>query len=273
MTPPERPSTMTRSTSGSHTSTRCSTTTSVARCASSTRRTASRTSVDPGGVEVGRRLVEQDDARAHREDAREREPLLLPAATAPRSAGRAAPRARRRRAPRAPAARSRSRGNAEVLAAERDVVADPREDRLAVGVLQHHARATAGPRGRLAVDQQLAGLLALVVAAEHAGEAVQQRRLARAGGAEQQHPLPRLDAERGVPHRPLQARGVAPPQPRASTPRAERRRIPSSRRAITCAHATAPARHAGGFAPRGEAVERPGRRESARERTTSRHRR
>ena len=83
----------------------------------------------------------------------EREPLLLPAATAPRSSrssGTSSPTA---------SSASRTRGqislarDAEVLAAERDVVADAREDRLAVGILQHHARATARARGRLAVDR------------------------------------------------------------------------------------------------------------------------
>ena len=118
-----------------------------------------------------------------------------------------------------------SRGHAEVLAAERDVVADPGEDHLRVGVLQHEPGAARAPGGRHAVDEQRAGLLALVVAAEHAGEAVQQRRLARPRRAEQQHALPGLDAERGVPHRPRAAATRA-----ASPTRAPRRRRGGRRR-------------------------------------------
>ena len=54
--------------------------------------------------------------------------------------------------------------------------------------------------------------LALVVAAEHARQPVQQRRLARARRAEQQHPLARPDVEVEVAHGPARAarRGASP---------------------------------------------------------------
>src|SRR5690606_10894887 len=105
-------------------------------------------------------------------------------------------------------------GDAEVLAAERDIVADAREDHLRIGVLQHETGRAADVGGGAVADAQLAGVLALLLAAEHPGETVQQRRLARTGRAEQQHPLPRFDAERDILHRPCVSRGM-PPAPAA----------------------------------------------------------
>ena len=105
---------------------------------------------DARRVEVGGRLVEQDHARPHREHAGEREPLLLPTRE-----GRGRPVERHvepDRVERLPHPRPDLLArDAEVLAAERDVVADAGEDRLAVGILQHHARATAHARRGLAV--------------------------------------------------------------------------------------------------------------------------
>ncbi len=92
--------------------------------------------------------------------------------------------------------------DAEVLAAEGDVVPDPGEDHLGVRVLQDESCPAATRRGGDAVDEERSRLLALVRSAEHTGEAVQQRRLARPRGAEQQHALSGLDAERCIPDRP-----------------------------------------------------------------------
>ena len=78
-TPPAASSTTTRSTRSRQTATRCSTTISVAPEAASTARTASRTSATPCWVEIRRRLVEQQEARPHREQSRQRESLLLAA--------------------------------------------------------------------------------------------------------------------------------------------------------------------------------------------------
>ena len=149
-----------RSTTGSHTDTRCSITTSVAPVSSATRATASRTSRDAGGIEVRRRLVEQDEARAHREHAGQRESLPLPARERGGRRDRAAGRGRPRRAPRATRGQISSRGDAEVLESERHVVAEPRHHHLRVGILQHEAGAAARRGGRPAVDEQLADRLA-----------------------------------------------------------------------------------------------------------------
>ena len=111
-----------------------------------------------------------------------------------------------------------SRRHAEVLAAEGDVVAHLRQHHAGVGVLQHEPGAAA-VRLRAGTPSMRSdpGLVALVGAAEDAGQAVQQRRLAGARGAEEQHALPRLDAERDVADRPAcPPSGVAPaPAPAA----------------------------------------------------------
>ena len=97
---------------------------------------------------------------------------------------------------------------------EGHVVAEAGQHGLGVGILQHESRGAAHLGGRGAVDEQLAALLALVRAAEDAGEPVQQGRLAGAGRAQQQHPLPRLDDEVETAHGPVAAAGV-PPAPAA----------------------------------------------------------
>ncbi len=157
-------------------------------------------------------FVEQDRPGSHRDDPGEREALLLPSRQVRRGAvGRDVEAdGGERRVHARPDVGAR---HAQVLAPEGDVVAHPREDRLTVGVLQHHARPAAHRCGERPVDEQLALVLALVRAAEDARDALQQRRLARARGAEQQHPLPRRDAERGIPHRPRLTRRIPPAPP------------------------------------------------------------
>ena len=83
----------------------------------------------------------------------------------------------------------------EVLAAEGDVVAASGQDDLGLRVLQHQSRPATQARRLGAADEQPTLLLALVLAAEDAGEPGEQRGLAGAGGAEQQHALPGLDHE------------------------------------------------------------------------------
>src|SRR5947209_20632184 len=98
--------------------------------------------------------------------------------------------------------------DAEILAAERHVVADALENHLRVGILQQKAGA---PRSRgSAVDEQLALALAVILAPQHPGERLQQRGLARAGCAEEQHALPGLDPEVESAHGPPAAAGVTP---------------------------------------------------------------
>ncbi len=163
---------------------------------------------DPGGVEVRGRLIEQQQAGSHREHPGECEALALPAREGARRAVERDLEADRvegfAHAPPGLLAR-----NPEVLAAERDVVPDAREDDLRVRILQHEPGATAHGAGRFAVNRQRPLLLALV-GAEHARERAQQRRLARAGCPEQQHSLPRLDPKVESSGRPGEAGGVPP---------------------------------------------------------------
>ena len=90
-----------------------------------------------GRIEVRRRLVEDEDARARGEHAGQRESLLLPARQGPRPALRSAASS--------PTAASASgtrrciavRRPAPVLEAERDVILDPLHDELGGRVLEH----------------------------------------------------------------------------------------------------------------------------------------
>ncbi len=123
-----------------HTGVRCSTTISVAPVASATRSTLARTSRDALRVEVRGRLVEQQQPRAHREHAGEREPLLLTARQRRSWRDRAARPGPLRRAPPHPRTGSRLRGHAEVLAPECDVVAHLRQHDPGIRILQHEAR-------------------------------------------------------------------------------------------------------------------------------------
>ena len=162
---------------------------------------------DAGGVEVGGRLVEQQQPRPHREDPGERQPLLL-------SAGEG----RRRVVQRQPAqpdvverlAHARPdlcRGDGEVLRPEGDVVAEAGKHHLGFRVLLHKPGAAALRPRRGTVDQQASGLVRVFgvagrrlagagrAVAQHAGQGVEQRRFAGAGGAQQKHALPRPDVQ------------------------------------------------------------------------------
>ena len=183
------------------------------------------------GVEVGRRLVEQDEAGVHGDDAGEGEALLLAArelrGVVTERRGEADPGEGPGDAPPDVGAR-----NAQVLHAERHVVADPRQDHLRVGVLQDHADAVAPAVGAGAVDQEAAVLVAVLAAAEHAGQAVQQGGLAGTRRAEQQHALAGFDGEVEVADRPVGAAGVTP-----------RPALGAHRRAATAARAVWSIRH------------------------------
>ena len=159
-----------------------------------------------GRVEHRGGLVQEQHARTQRQHARERQPLPLPAGQV---RGRAVqrhvePDRVERLAHPCP---DLGRRHAVVLQAERDVVAAAGEHGLRLRVLQQQAgggvaaRPGDGAGARLAggdaVDEQGALLLAgaVLAAVEQAGEPGEQRRLARAAGPEQQHPLARLDVE------------------------------------------------------------------------------
>ncbi len=133
---------------------------------------------DALGVEVGSRLVEEEEPGPHREDAGEGEALHLAAGERGGRAveGDVEPDGVERGADADPDLVAR---DAQVLAAERDVVADAGEDHLRVRVLQHEPRAAAAGGRILRVDEQGAARLPLVVAAEDAREGVHERGLAR----------------------------------------------------------------------------------------------
>ncbi len=211
----------------------------------------------PHGVEVRRGLVEQQQSGPHREHAGQGEALLLP--TRERLGGAVEGHGETHGChslghPR----RDLGRGDAQVLAAEGDVVADLRQDDPRLGVLQHEADATALRLGRLAVDEDAAGRLPLVAAAEESREAGEERRLAGPGGPEEQHPLTGFDAQVNLARRGQLATGVAPAPAldvdargmrhqtsrRASRPAANRLRAPVAARARTSSQPTRPASRA-----------------------------
>ena len=152
-------STTIRSTRSFQTATRCSTTTRVAPVFSRQRPTASRTSRTPAGSRLAVGSSSRIRPGPHREDAGERQPLLLPAGERRRRVvqrqlsqpdvverfGHAGPDLRR--------------GNGQVFRAERDVVAEAREHHLGLRVLLHQPGTAAPGPGRGAVDQQAAGLV------------------------------------------------------------------------------------------------------------------
>ena len=113
------------------------------------------------------------------------------------------------------------------LESERHVVAHACQDDLRVRVLHHESRQTTVGRRVPAGEGDHAGLLALVRAAEHAREGMDQSGLAGPGGPEQQHPLTRFDRERHVADRPALPAGVAPSPPRQADVRSGHRTTPS----------------------------------------------
>lgn len=174
-----------------------------------------------GRVEVGRGFVEQDQTRIHREDARERQPLLL----STRQLGstlldrKIQPHRAQRVVHAWPDLRA---GYSEVLHAECHVVADAGQDHLRVGILQHHADASALLTRTCVVDQDSAGLLALIRTAQQTGHAVQQCRFPRSRRAQQQYPLTGSDREVQIAYRPTTLPGMLPAPAFRSDPGAHR---------------------------------------------------
>ena len=116
----------------------------------------------PVRIEVRRRFVQQQQPRPHREGSGERQPLLLPAGQRGRrmAARQVEPHGIQCRVHPPPDLVPR---HTQVLAAERDVVADPGQHHLGIRVLQHETHGPARGRRRPPVDEQLALLLALVL--------------------------------------------------------------------------------------------------------------
>lgn len=114
-------------------------------------------------------------------------------------------------------------GQPQVLATERDVVADPGQDDLRVRILEHETDVAPGLLWPPAAHEQFAAGLAIVVPAEHPGERLNESRFARAGRAEKQNTLPRPDLQIEIADRPGQPSGMTPP-PAASGDRGRERR-------------------------------------------------
>ena len=164
-------------------------------------------------VEVRGGLVQQEEARLHREHTGDREALSLAAGQVRGGAiervgephrveGRTDPR---------PDLLARNR---EVLQPEGDVVAQRGQDRVGVRVLQDEARPPSLRGGESPVHGERAGLLAVLLIAQDAREAAQQGRLAGAGRAQQEDPLAGLEDEVDPGHGRPPAGGVPPAPPR-----------------------------------------------------------
>ena len=133
-------------------------------------------------------------------------------------------RARPRRAPRARASTARSRGTPRF--SQPNATSSPTRDMITCESGSCSTRPAApARRARVApVDRELAVAVALVIAAEHAGQRGQQRRLARAGRRRAAEPAPPArwrDRGRAAP-RP--AAGVPPAPAAGATPTARRPR-------------------------------------------------
>ncbi len=153
-------------------------------------------------VQVGGRLVQDQDPRARRERPGQRQTLLLPARE---------PRREPALKPRQPhlgqclrhPATHRLRRPAPALQAERDVVLHPLHDQLAVRVLEHEAHAGALPAGGpgcgiLPVHAQPAPPLTGVLARDEARDRQGQRALPGPRGSHDQEALPGPHLERDV---------------------------------------------------------------------------
>ncbi len=164
---------------------------------------------DAARVQVRGGLVQEQQARAHREDRRQGQALLLPARQLRRRMiqGDAQAHCLERILHARPDLLAR---DPHVFHAEGHVVAHAGEDHLGLGVL--HEQAHAAPRlGRGdAIDGERAGGLALLGAAQQAGQAAHERRLARPGRAQHQHALARRDIEINIRQRGVLAPGVTP---------------------------------------------------------------
>ena len=176
-------------------------------------------------IEVGRRFVEQQQARLHSEHTGEGESLLLatgePAGGVPK---------REVEADRAKRLRDASPGllarDTYVFAAEGHIVADAGEHDLRIRILKHETDLAASASGISISDAQSPFRFTLFVATEDTGERVHKSGFTCSGCPEQQHPFARLDAQVEPAQRPARAAGMTPSPP----PRVDGERCRSGRR-------------------------------------------
>ena len=170
-------------------------------------------------IQVGCWFVQQDQAGSHRQDACQRQALLLASGECRRRVIQRQPplpHARRRRALRDAA---RCRGTARFSAPKASRHPPGRGPPVSGSCCISPARPRCS-RGA-AVDQERAGLIRFVFLAavvinipQHSGEGMQERGLAGTGRTQQQHALPRLDPGRGPEWQPGPGRRAAIPSPR-----------------------------------------------------------
>ena len=149
-----------------------------------------------GGVGVQHRggLVEQDQARAQREDAGQGEPLRLTAGEGVDGMVRAVGEAHGREGV-AHGGPDPVPGQPEVLRPERDVAPDPPGDRRVGRVLHEQAHVGAAVARVVAVDPDRAAQVTALGRREDAGQRAQQGGLARAARPGEQDPLTGKDRE------------------------------------------------------------------------------
>ena len=164
---------------------------------------------DAARIQVRGRLVQEQQARAHRENRRERQALLLPARQLRRRMMQGHVQARRAQGL-LHARPDRLAGNPQVLHAESHVVTHASQDHLGLRILHEQAHAAPGLGRHDAVNGERAGGLALLGAAQQARQAAHQRRLARPGRPEHQHALTRRDIEINARQRGVLAPSVTP---------------------------------------------------------------
>ena len=175
-----------------------------------------------GRVEIGGRLVEDEQARHRRQDARQREPLLL---AARERSGQASPRATEPDGLEChgdPFEHRRSRPG-PVLQPERDVILDPVHDDLAGRVLEHQPdprgeRARGERPGLDAVDGQRARPGARQLARDEPGQGQAEGALARARGADDEQAGARRDVQVDTLERGRARAGIGEPEPARSDP-------------------------------------------------------
>ena len=173
--------------------------------------------VDSVRVEIGGRFVEQQQTRTHGQDAGQRQALLLPAGELGGGMVQWQVQAHGIQRVSHPDPDLLA-GDAEVLAAESDIVPQASQHHLGLRVLHDQSDTLACGVREAAVECEFAQGLALVLAAQQAGEPAHQRGLARTRGAEHQYPLARRDVEVHVAQSPRPASGMPPSPPTRAHP-------------------------------------------------------